>query len=189
MTQQYGRSKVHPKKFVLWTACASIVMLFAGLTSAYLVRKSQGNWLEFDLPDVFWAGTGAILLSSFALFQAEKSFAKGLEGRYKIFLSAAFVLGMVFLVLQYKGWTAMFQMGVDLKVNPSASFVYVISGVHAAHVLGGLAALIAALIHGFGLQFNPTKARRLRLNLTSTYWHFVDLLWVYLFIFFIIQHN
>ncbi len=102
-------------------------------------------------------------------------------------LSATFVLGITFVILQYMGWKAMTDMGATFTINPSSSFVYVISGVHAAHVLGGVAALIVAMVHAHFLPFKPTPRRRLRLELVVHYWHFVDLLWVYLFVFFLIQ--
>ena len=78
-------------------------------------------------------------------------------------------------------------VGIALTNNPSGDFVYIISGVHALHILGGLAVLTVALIHAFALKFRVTEKRKLRLDLTMTYWHFVDLLWLYLLFFFVLQ--
>ena len=89
--------------------------------------------------------------------------------------------------MQYQGWKALQAIGVELTTNPSSSFIYVISGIHAAHVLGGVAALLVATMHAFSLPFKVTGARKLRFELTLIYWHFVDFLWVYLFVFFMIQ--
>jgi cytochrome c oxidase subunit 3 len=181
--QNTGRNKIHPQKFAMWVGCGSLMMMFASLTSAYIVRQSAGNWLEFPLPSIFGVSTVAIVLSSVSLQGAFISFKKGKERPYKMLLGLTFLLGMVFLILQYSGWVAMKAMGVPLTMNPSGDFVYVISWIHAAHVIGGIAALTVAMIHAFGLKFRPGSKRLLRLELTTTYWHFVDFLWVYLFLF------
>lgn len=183
----YPRSGIHPKKFALLLACASMVMMFAGLTSAYLVRQAAGNWLEFQLPVIFSVNTGVILLSSILLHASYQSFRKGKENLYRWFLLAAVLLGFAFLVLQYQGWLELQKIGIELSTNPSGSFVYAISGIHAAHVLGGVAALVMALVHAFVLPYKVTTQRKLRFELTLIYWHFVDLLWVYLFVFLLIQ--
>ena len=94
---------------------------------------------------------------------------------------------MVFLALQYKGWEELSASGIELTTNPSGSFIYVISGVHATHVLGGLAILGIALMHAFILPFQVTGKRKLRFELTLTYWHFVDILWIYLLAFWVTQ--
>jgi cytochrome c oxidase subunit 3 len=178
-----GRNKIHPYKFAMWVGCGSLMMMFASLTSAYVVRQAAGNWLEFSLPKVFMVSTAVILMSSVALHSAFIAFKRGNEFMYKGLLVLAFILGMAFFVFQYQGWQAMAASGVPFTINPSGDFVYVISWIHAAHVLGGLAALAVALIHAFGLKFHVTNKRKLRFELTLTYWHFVDLLWVYLFFF------
>jgi len=185
---EYGtKNKIHSKKFALWVACASITMMFAAFTSSYLVRRAAGNWLEFPLPTMFYYSTIVIVLSSIFLHLGYRAFKAGRELAYKRFLGLAFISGFVFVLLQYAGWIALQEMGVAINTNPSGSFVYVISGVHAAHVLGGIAALAVALLHAFMLPFKVTAARTLRFELTLTYWHFVDVLWVYLFIFFLFQ--
>ncbi|HMN89123.1 MAG TPA: cytochrome c oxidase subunit 3 [Saprospiraceae bacterium] len=181
------RSRIHPKKFALWAACASITMMFTAFTSAYLVRQAGGNWLEFQLPQLFAVSTAVIFVSSLTLHGAYLAFKRGNERWYKGLLLSTFVLGLSFLALQYQGWLAMQSIGIELTTNPSGSFIYVISGVHAAHILGGMAALVVALIHAFALKYQVTANRTLRFELTLTYWHFVDLLWVYLFLFFTSQ--
>lgn len=182
-----NRSKIDSKKLTLIIGCASIVMMFAGLTSAYIVRRAGGNWLEFRLPNIFFINTAVILLSSVALHSSYFFFKKGKEGLYKGLLGIAFMLGLLFVVLQYQGWLDLTSIGVELTGNPSGSFLYVISGIHAAHVLGGLAAILVAIIQAFSLKFKVTKKRKLRFELTLIYWHFVDFLWVYLLIFFLSQ--
>jgi len=186
-SQQYRRNKIHPQKFALWAGIAGMVMLFAGFTSAYIVRQSAGNWLEFQLPQLFYFNTGVILLSSLTLQGAYRAFMRQKETLYKGLLVTTLILGIVFLVLQYQGWTQLMEIGVGLGVNPSGDFIYVISGTHAAHVVGGIGALLVAIGHAFGLKFRVTERRKLRLEMTLIYWHFVDFLWLYLIGFFLLQ--
>jgi cytochrome c oxidase subunit 3 len=183
-TPEYRRNTIHPLKFTLWVGIGAIIMMFAAFTSAFIVRRSAGNWYEFKLPDIFFVNTAVILLSSFTLHWSYTAFKKGQESLYKTLLVVTAALGLAFVVLQYKGWEAMNAIGATFTINPSSSFIYLISGVHAAHVLGGVAALIVAMVHAFVLPFKPTQRRRLRFELVVQYWHFVDILWVYLVIFF-----
>lgn len=187
VSTEYGHNKIHSHKFALWVAIATIIMMFGAFTSAYIVRRAAGNWYEFKLPDIFLINTLVIVASSVTLHASYRAFLRGLEKQYKALLSVTFVLGISFVVLQYMGWNAMTEMGATFTTNPSSSFVYVISGLHAAHVLGGVAALIVAMVHAHVLPYKPTPRRRLRFELVVHYWHFVDALWVYLFIFFLVQ--
>lgn len=186
-SSSYRQSKLHPHKLALYVGIASMVMLFVAWSSAYLVRKSAGNWLEFPLPPMFYVSTAVILLSSVTLQLAHYFFLKGKESLYKALLVITLLLGLGFLYTQYSGWQEMLALGITMDGNPSGSFVYVISGAHAAHLIGGIAALGLALVHAFALPFKPTARRKVRLELTLTYWHFVDLLWVYLILFFVLQ--
>ncbi len=185
---QYRRSKIHPQKFALYAGIVSMIMLFAGFTSAYIVRQAAGNWLEYQLPNIFYVSAGVIILSSLTLHFSYKSFLARKETLYKSLLLVTFALGILFVILQYNGWMAMKdELGISLGRNPSGDFLYVISGTHAAHVLGGIAAIFVAIAHAYGLNFKVTPRRKLRLELTMIYWHFVDILWLYLVIFFMIQ--
>lgn len=105
---------------------------------------------------------------------------------YKLFLLATLALGLMFIMFQIQGWQAMHIIGINLDGNPSGSFVYLISGLHAAHVIGGIAILIVALLQAFSLKYSVTPKRLLRFQMTAQYWHFVDILWIYLFIFFLL---
>ena len=183
----YGRNKIHPQTFALLVACASIMMMFAAWTSAFLVRQAAGNWLEFSLPQVFTLSTVVILLSSATLHLSYRAFLKGNEKVYQWGLVATLILGTTFLFTQYQGWLALSAIGVELTTNPSGSFVYVFSYVHAAHVVGGIAILLLATLHAFSLGLKVTPKRKHRFELSMVYWHFVDLLWVYLFFFLMTQ--
>jgi cytochrome c oxidase subunit 3 len=179
------RNRIHPQKFALWLGMASIIMMFIAFTSAYIVKQAAGNWLEFRLPQVFFINTGVIILSSICLEYAYRFYVNGNAALYRGLLLASLILGIGFVALQYIGWNELFSIGIDLKGNPSGSFLYLITGVHAAHVLGGIAAIVVAIIHAFTLKYKVTEIRKNRFQLVVQYWHFVDLLWVYLFLFLI----
>ena len=173
--------------FALWVAMASIIMMFGALTSAYIVRQAAGNWLEFRMPDIFSSSTIVILLSSVTLHLSYWAFNKGKESLYKIGLPVTLILGAIFIMLQYQGWMELFDMGILLDGNPSGSFFYVISGIHVAHVIGGIFALVVATMHSLMLTYKPTEKRKRRFQIVLHYWHFVDFLWLYLFFFLLIQ--
>ncbi len=182
-----SRRGIYAPLFALWAAMGSMVMMFGSLTSAYIVRQSAGNWLEFRMPDIFFYSTVVILLSSVALHGSYWAFRKGKEAVYKLLLPVALALGIAFIVMQYQGWNNLYSIGVALDGNPGGSFFYVISGIHAAHVVGGLFAITVAVLHAFTLTYKQTEKRRRRFQLVLHYWHFVDLLWLYLFLFLLIQ--
>ena len=177
------RNTIHPHKFALWAAMASITMMFGAFTSAYIVKQAAGNWLEFSMPTEFYISTLFILFSSLTLHTSFRAFKAGQESKYKILLSTTLLMGLSFVVLQYFGWTSLYKIGVDLKGNVSGSFFYLLSGIHALHVLGGIAALIVAVLHAYTLKFKVSELRINRFDLVVNYWHFVDFLWIYLFIF------
>ena len=164
-----------------------MIMMFGSLTSAYVVRRAAGNWFEFKLPDLFFINTAVILLSSATIQRSYWAFKQGKEQQYKMFLIATFLLGLAFVILQYMGWEALNAIGATFTINPSSSFIYVISGLHAAHVLGGMLGLVVALTHAYYLPFKATVRRQQRFELVVQYWHFVDVLWLYLIFFFTIQ--
>jgi cytochrome c oxidase subunit 3 len=181
------KNRINPQKFALWLAMASILMMFAAFTSAYIVKQAAGNWLEFPIPTIFFVNTAVIIISSIALQYSFSSFKTGKEQEYKWGLVITFILGIAFVGLQIVGWNELFAMGIDLKGNPSGSFLYLITGIHAAHVIGGIAALFIALFHAFTLKFKPSEKRKNRFELVIQYWHFIGLLWVYLLGFLILK--
>ncbi len=180
-------SSIHPKKFALWMAMASIVMLFAGLTSGYIVRKAAGNWYEFQMPNLFYYSTTAIVASSISLHLSYRSFLAGKVASYRWLLLVAFLAGWGFLALQYAGWKQLNEVGIFLTTNVSSSFLFAIVAMHALHILGGLAAIFVSLIMAFKLPYKLSPVRQLRFELTLTYWHFVDAIWLYLLIFLFLQ--
>ena len=181
------RNKMHPMQLGLFIACGSILMMFAALTSAYIIRQEAGNWLEFPLPSLFYVSAGVMIASSVTIQLAYKNFKAEKGTLYRGLLAATGLLGVVFVVVQYQAWQDMYAMGLQLTGNPAPAFVYVLSGLHAAHILGGLVALAVALIHAFQLPVVAAPHRVVRLRLTATYWHFMDFLWLYLLVFLYLQ--
>lgn len=187
---QTKRNKIHPKKFALYASCASIVMLFASLTSGYIVRQSQGNWVEFALPPSFYISTLCIVCSSLMIHLSYIFFKKNATVLYRSLLIATFLLAIGFCVYQYFGWMEIRDIsGLPLGANPSADFVYVLTMLHVAHVFGGMVVLLTALFHAFYLTHRVTKTRLLRFELSMIYWHFVDFVWLYLLLFFIFNRT
>ncbi len=180
---------VHPLKFTLWLLIMSIVMMFAAFTSAYIVRREEGNWLEFDLPDGLLVNTVIIVLSSIAMQWAYVSAKKDNLNSLKISLLATFTLGMIFLVGQWNVWGDLVMNKIFFggpTANPSGSFMYVLTGVHGFHLITGLIFLIIVLISAF--QYRVHAKNLLRLELCTTYWHFLGALWVYLYVFLAVYH-
>jgi cytochrome c oxidase subunit 3 len=176
---------MHPKKFALWIFIASVIMIFAALTSAYIVRQSDGNWLMFDLPDSFWITSVIILISSGTMHWAYLAAKKdNLEGT-KLAISITTVLGVAFLVGQYIAWGDLVKRNVYFVGNPSGSFVYVLSGLHGLHIIGGVIFLLIVLVATF--RFRVHSKNLAQIEMCATYWHFLDGLWLYLFVFLLLN--
>ncbi|RYZ23430.1 MAG: heme-copper oxidase subunit III [Chitinophagaceae bacterium] len=180
-TQQ--RNKIHPHKFTLWVAIGSILMMFAGLTSAYIVKSNQANWEEVVMPKAFWASTAAILLSSLTMHLAVRAFRERAFAKYRSLLIVTLVLGIAFMALQYAGFRWLWDHGVQFRGAGEGQFLYVIAGLHGVHVLGGIIALLVVFLRAF---FGKSKNYNVvPVEVMATYWHFVDVLWLYLLVFFI----
>ncbi|MFT5645345.1 MAG: cytochrome c oxidase subunit 3 [Aureispira sp.] len=182
--------RVHPKKFALWTAMVSILMLFSAFTSAYIVRKAASNWLAFPIVDEFFYSTGVILSSSVILHVAYKAFVAKNYTLYKSLLTLGLGLGILFVALQYMGWLTLNSdtYQIFISTNQSSSFFVLLVGTHALHVIGGITALMISWIYALkGSTQKWTPKGQLRLELAFTYWHFVDILWLYLLVFLWIQ--
>lgn len=180
------------QRFTAWLGVLSIMMAFLGLTSAYLVRKFAGNWYNFDMPASFQTSTILILVSSLTLFVAHKSNLKENKLALKLGLFFTMLLGVAFCINQYNGWQELTYEGIYLEGNPSGSFFYVITGMHAVHLVGGLFFMLIAFLRSiivFRKKYNSTYTDEyrdklvIRTDLLSIYWHFMGFLWVYLFVF------
>jgi cytochrome c oxidase subunit 3 len=176
--------KIHPHKFTMWVAIGSMIMMFAGLTSAYVVKSGQATWQEIRIPELFWYSTIAILLSSVTIRLSLRNFKAREMQKYRLLIAVTFALGVLFIVLQYLGFQQMWASGITLSGSGAGQFIYVIAGFHALHVLGGIVALLIIFIKAF---IGKTKTySSLPIEIAGTYWHFVDALWIYLMIFFIL---
>jgi cytochrome c oxidase subunit III len=173
---------MNPKKFMLWLTIVSIMMMFAGWTSGYLVRKAEGRWHEFEIPQIFWYSTAILLISSVSMIFAVQAAKKDNFNTLKTAISITFVFGIAFLVMQVLGFSDLIQNKLFFAGSDVASsWLYALVGLHAAHVISGLVVLLISLISAFG--FKKESKNLLRIQLCATYWHFLDLLWLYLFLF------
>jgi cytochrome c oxidase subunit 3 len=181
--QSFG---MNPGKFIVWLFIVSIVMLFAALTSAYIVKQSDGNWLYFSLPDIFWITSIIIVISSITMHLALRAAKKDNIGGLKTFLILTVLLGLAFLFGQYQSWKQLVAMDVYFVGNPAGSFLYVLTGLHAVHILSGLIYLFIVVISSFRLKIHSKN--KVQIEMCTTYWHFLGGLWVYLFLFLKMNH-
>ena len=177
---------MHPKKFAMWLFIGTVVMVFAGLTSAYIVRRAEGNWMEFQIPRIFWFNTAVVLLSSVAMHWAFLSAKKDQLETLKIALGVTAFLGIGFLVGQYVSWVHLVDRNVFFVGNPSGSFLYVLTGVHGAHLIGGLVFLAIVIISTYKYRIHSKSTAQI--EMCTTYWHFLSGLWLYLFIFLLLNN-
>ena len=170
-----------PSRTGIWVGLAAIGMSFAAFTSALLVRQGSTDWQHFALPRILYFNTALLFASSITLEVARRRVASFMGGRAtKIavplgWLYATLALGLFFVVGQYEAWLQLRSHGLYLPTNPSSSFFYVFTSVHVLHVLGGLAGLLAVIS-----KLKHLVLRRSTLGATSHYWHFMDILWLYL---------
>lgn len=194
------KRKIHPQKFMMWLAMASMSMAFAGLTSGYMVRQAQDNWRYYKLPNVFTYSTVAIILSSITMHMGLMAYKKREMPKYKMLISATLVLGIIFGLLQFGGFYQLYHQLQQIKINgkllnefttvrvdgnPSESFLYIIAGMHLLHLFSGIVALVIVFFRTFRVNIKTYSTTAL--EITTTYWHFVDVLWLYLFVFFLVN--
>ena len=173
----------HPLKYIMWVTCASIVMMFAGLSSAFIVKRNQANWISFDIPLIFYYSTAVIIVSSITIILARKAFVNRQISQYKGWLFVSMLLGIAFVIMQYIGFEQLWGLGITLTRNVAFSFLYVIVGLHALHVFGGVVGMIVIFFKSLSKQKKLYSS--IPIELMNTYWHFVDFLWIYLLIFLI----
>jgi cytochrome c oxidase subunit 3 len=180
------RKKIHPHKFTLWIGIGSIIMMFAGLTSAYIVKGSLPGFSTVQLPQLFYYSTAVMLCSSLTMQWSLKAFKERSMQQYRRLLTVTMILGFGFIAMQLIGFSQLWNSGTKLKGSTGAGqFLYVIFGLHAVHVLGGVIALIVMFLKAFSARIRNYNS--VPVEVMSTYWHFVDLLWVYLFVFFLFK--
>ena len=168
-------------KVTMWVVIAAIVMMFAALSSAYIILSSGDN-RQVAMPRMFYLSTGIILLSSFFFENAKRSLKRGNDELYIKWILATLGLGLVFLSTQLLGWRELARQGVYFAGHPHRTFFYVFTGVHGVHLLGGMAGLsYLALRSRFKRRGEESTGPETAAQLTSLYWHTMDGLWIWLF--------
>ena len=186
MTTEEQKSRTDRSyKLILLFAMVSMTMMFAGLTSAFVVSKSRADWLkDFQLPIAFYYSTAAIIGCSVAFHLAKKAIQKNNQSKTTIFLLTTLVLGILFVILQFVGFGQIVDNGYYFTGSGSSittTFLYVVTVVHLIHLAGGVISLLIIIYNHFKQKYNSSQT--LGIELGAMYWHFLDILWVYLFLF------
>ncbi len=181
--EQVQKSK--SAKLILLFAMVSMTMMFAGLTSAFVVSKSRADWLkDFQMPTAFYWSTLVIIGCSVTFYLAKKAIEKGNRSATSAFLLSTFALGIAFVILQFRGFGQIIESGYYMTGQGSSittTFLYVIALMHLLHLAGGLISLLIIIYNHFKQKYNSSQT--LGIELGAMYWHFLDLLWVLLFLF------
>lgn len=181
----YGSSgdatrRIETAKLGLWVALGSVTMLFAAFTSAYIVRSAGSDWVPLDLPPVLWLNTVAIVLSSVTMDLARRAFRHWRPVAFRKWMFVTAVLGTLFLTGQVFAWNQLASQGIYVSSHPHSSFFYVLSGVHAVHLLVGVLALFYVL--ALATRYRLTPGESASPVVAATYWHFVSAIWIYLLV-------
>jgi cytochrome c oxidase subunit 3 len=179
---------IEPEKYRIgmWVALASILMLFISLTSAYIVRQvpalngGEVDWVPLQMPPVLWLNTATLLASSVTIEVARRALKRNEYGRFNRWITATTALGVSFLAGQFMAWRQLTDQGVYVDSHPHSSFFYLLTSLHGVHLLGGVIALGFVTVAALRLRIGMRK--RAAVNVTALYWHFMDGLWVYLFL-------
>lgn len=173
------------KKMMLWFGIVSLIMAFAGWTSAYIVSSKREDWLDnIDLPQAFFISTALIILSSLTYILAKRSAKENKQKQVKNYLLLTLALGVSFIVLQFVGFSQMLESGYYFTgptSNIKMSYIFLIAFVHILHVVAGLISLLVVITQQLRKKYSPENM--LGLELGATFWHFLDILWVYLIVF------
>lgn len=173
------------KKMMLWFSLISLFMAFAGLTSAVIISRKRPDWSsELELPNIFLISVFVAIVSSITFILAKQALKKGNRSLTSILIVTTFCLGILFVFLQFEGFNALIESGYRFTgeiSNPKASFIFLIAFFHVLHVVAGLICILVVIYNHFKQKY--TAEHKLGFDLASTFWHFVDILWVYLFLF------
>ena len=173
-----GALPIHTKQIGLWAFLATATMLFAGFSSAYIARRAGADWQPIRMPPVLWFNTVVLIASSVTMEIARRQLKRWATEALQRWLLITAGLGLVFLVGQYIAWRQLQAQGIYLPTNPHSSFFYLLTAVHAIHLFGGLVALIVVFLRARRGVYTPYHPG---VGLAATYWHFVDIVWIYLF--------
>ncbi|WP_297803654.1 cytochrome c oxidase subunit 3 [uncultured Polaribacter sp.] len=185
LKEELAVAKKKSAKPMLWVSMISMVMFFAGLTSAYVISMKRDDWVSFDLPQAFYISTILIIASSFTLFFSQKFLKNDKRQLSLIFVIVTLILGVGFVWQQYVGFNQLKSSGLFFtgpESTVSTSFIIGITFMHVLHILAGLLVLLVVIYNHFKYKYKPDNM--LGFELGAIFWHFVDLLWIYLFFFF-----
>jgi cytochrome c oxidase subunit 3 len=185
LQQELKQAQHKSAKPMLWVAMISMTMMFAGLTSAYVVSRSRTDWVSFVLPNAFTISTTLIILSSLTFLMAKKFIKEGNSRVTTLFLILTLLFGLGFVYFQFDGFSQLYQEKLYFAGNQStikSSFIYGIAIAHLVHIFAGIIVLIVVLFNHFSKKYSATNY--LGLELGGIFWHFVDIVWIYLFFFF-----
>lgn len=185
LEQEYKKAKQKSAKPMLWVSMVSMTMMFIGLTSAYVISSNREDWVSFELPKALYISTLLILISSITFLLAEKSIKKGNRQQTTIFLILTLLLGIGFVYFQIQGFYQLRDAGlyfVGKGSVVSSSLMIVISFAHLLHVAAGFIVLLTVIYNHITQKYNAKET--LGLELGAIFWHFVDILWIFLFLFF-----
>lgn len=177
---------MHPQKFAMWLFIITVVMIFASMTSAYIVKKGAGDWQYVEIPALFRFTTVLILLSSVSMHFAYVSAKRNNLLSIRIGVVATAVLAVAFIFGQISAWQQLVEQGAYFVGNPAGSFIYVFTGLHVVHLIGGIVFLVIVLVSAFRYQVH--SKRLARIEMCTTYWHFLGGLWLYLYLFLIFNN-
>lgn len=185
LKQELKQAKRKSAKPMLWVSMISMTMMFAGLTSAYVVSRKRDDWVSFDLPNSFYISTLIILLSSVTFMLAKFFIKKDNRKLTTIFLTSTLILGVGFVFFQFEGFSELYNSGLvfaGAQSTVKSSFIYGITLAHMAHIAAGIIVLLVVIYNHLTKKYTSTNF--LGLELGAIFWHFVDILWIYLFLFF-----
>ena len=171
-----GASALQPARVATWLVVGVVTILFASFTSTYLARRTLPDWQPVAMPRILWVNTAVLLASSVALETARRAAARGRRGQARRATAVAALLGVGFLLGQLAAWRALVAAGVSLATGPHSDFFYLLTGVHGLHLTGGVLAL------GYAWWRAGRAAQAAMLTTVAVYWHFVDVLWLYLLV-------
>lgn len=187
---------IHPKQIVITLVIVAVTALFLAFSISYLYNRIQTGIPPVNLPNLFYFNSLFLIASSVTLIQAKKSYLNDETQKYKILIGATIVLSIIFLVLQIVAWNQMRAMNIHLDGENTGSYLYLISATHFLHVVGGIPFLVAFFVNAVRKMKTPVSVlvyfsdpdKKRSLNLLTTYWHYLDALWIYLVLFFLVNY-
>lgn len=186
---------IHPLYIIITLVLSSITALFLGFIAAYLYNRFQGNLMPIEVPTLFFTNSILLLATSYLFIRTRKSYEEDRTSDYKKTLWLILILSLLFLALQIYAWKQMIGLNIHLKSSVMSSYLYIISGIHFMHLIGGLPFLIFFIRDAHQRLVEPASVllylsdsdKKRKLQVLTIYWHFLDILWIFLVLFFYIN--